>query len=159
MIQKNERRAQIAKCDRAIQSIMIGMRRSACPDWLELDLSMGQLKAMTVLVARGPQSVGGLARALGIAEPSASQLADRLAEEGLAARVDDPGDRRRKLLTPSPAGTELFDRLQQVRSDELAALLGALTDDELAALARGLTGLARVALERDPADVPQGARA
>jgi DNA-binding MarR family transcriptional regulator len=148
-MQTGERRALTAECERAIRLIMGGMRRSTCPDWLHLDLSMGQLKAMTMLVARGPQSVGGLARALGIAEPSASQLADKLEEEGLAHRVEDPADRRRKLLTPSSAGIELFERLQQLRGEEVATLLSALTDDELAALARGLAGIARVAQARD----------
>jgi DNA-binding MarR family transcriptional regulator len=143
-MQTSERRALGAECERAIRVVMGGMRRSLCPEWLHLDLSMGQLKAMAMLVSRGPQSVGGLARALGIAEPSASLLADKLEQEGLAARVEDPVDRRRKLLTPSAVGIEMFERLQELRGEELAALLSELTDGELAGLARGLTGMARV---------------
>ena len=72
---------------------------------------MGQLKAMMALQARGPQSVGWLGRTLGIAEPSASLLVDKLAEKGLVVRGRDADDRRRTIVTPTAAGRDVLREL------------------------------------------------
>ena len=90
---------------------------------------MGQFKAMVMLTTSGPQPVGELGRRLGISEPAASLLVDRLEERGLAARERDPQDRRRTMVTATPAAEELAGRLREGREDHILAWLGALTDD------------------------------
>ena len=71
------------------------LNRSAGPELLSLDLTMGQFKAMVMVTMYGPQPVGELGRRLGLSEPAASLLADRLVELGLAVRERDPQDGRR----------------------------------------------------------------
>jgi DNA-binding MarR family transcriptional regulator len=93
----------------------------------------------------GPQPVGEVGRRLGISEPAASLLVDKLVERGLADRQRDAEDRRRSLVTATPAAEELAGRLRQGRGEQFAARLDALRDDELAALLKGFSGLLRVA--------------
>lgn len=119
---------------------------AARPDdsvWRDLDVTMSQLKAMFVLTCHGSLTVGGLARALGITEPSASLLADKLEGQGLAAREADPDDRRRTLVVPTSAALEMNERLRQVRNERMADWLVRLEDDDLRALLRGATALLR----------------
>jgi DNA-binding MarR family transcriptional regulator len=63
-------------------------------DWLELEMSMGQLKAVIALSCSGSLTVGGLAKVLGLAEPSASILVDKLEKMGFAARETARGSDR-----------------------------------------------------------------
>jgi len=124
------------------------INRDAGPELLSLDLTMGQFKAMATVTMYGPQPVGELGRRLGLSEPAASLLVDKLVELGLAVRERDPQDRRRTLVTATPAAEELAARLREGREEHALRWLGALTDDELDALTRGYRGLLRVAAER-----------
>ena len=123
------------------------LNRNAGPELLSLDLTMGQFKAMATLTTNGPQPVGELGRRLGLSEPAASLLVDKLAELDLAVRERDPQDRRRTLVTATPAAEELAARLREGREGHALRWLGALSDDELDALTRGYRGLLRVAAE------------
>ncbi len=123
------------------------LNRGAGPELLSLDLTMGQFKAMSTLTINGPQPVGELGRRLGISEPAASLLADKLEELGLAVRERDPQDRRRTLVTATAEAEELAGRLRQGRQEHTLAWLSALTDEELDGLARGFRGLLRVVTE------------
>lgn len=139
------RRKLEAECIAALHEMTAGMGGAGSDALLELDLSMGQLKAMLALQAHGPQSVGRLGDALGIAEPSASLLVDKLAEKGLVVRERDADDRRRMIVTPTPTGRDVIGRLQRSRDERLVELLTGLEDDELRSLSHALRGLARVA--------------
>lgn len=127
------------------------LNRSAGPELLSLELTMGQFKAMATLTTNGPQPVGELGRRLGLSEPAASLLVDKLAELGLAVRERDPQDRRRTLVTATPAAEELAARLREGREGHILAWLGALTDAELDGLTRGFRGLLRIAAALDVA--------
>lgn len=138
------------------------LNRSAGSELMSLELTMGQFKAMASLTTNGPQPVGELGRRLGLSEPAASLLVDKLEELGLAVRRRDPQDRRRTLVTATPAAEELAARLREGREGHILAWLGALTDDELDGLTRGFRGLLRLAEAPDDTAVavtPVGARA
>jgi DNA-binding MarR family transcriptional regulator len=148
-------RAQlVADCGDTAQKVFAAVGRNAGPELLSLDLTMGQFKAMTTVTTFGPQPVGELGRRLGISEPAASLLADRLVELDLAVRERDPRDRRRTLVTATPAADELASRLRQGSRAQMTAWLSALTDDELDCLARGLNGLLRASQDPTPAPSP-----
>jgi DNA-binding MarR family transcriptional regulator len=113
-------------------------------EWLTLDLGMGQLKAMMVLVKHRQLTVGGIARALSISEPSASLLVDKLVGRGLVVRETDTADRRRTLVLPSEEGDLLVERLRRSRREHLIVWLGQMDESDLKALAQGLDALAGV---------------
>ncbi|OFV82847.1 MAG: hypothetical protein A2W26_12685 [Acidobacteria bacterium RBG_16_64_8] len=143
MTEEIEAQPLIESCTEALRRLA-GLARPHGSDWLDLDLGMGQFKAMLVLTDRGRQTVGGLGRALGIADPSASLLVEKLVARGLAVRQIDPEDRRRILVEPTEAGRSLMSRLRQTREDQIVAWLEALDEDELRALLVGLEALLRV---------------
>ena len=111
-----------------------------------------------VLNGSGHLTVGGLAKALGIAEPSASILVDKLEKQGLAVCEVDPADRRRTPEVVSAAGRELVSRLRSIRDVRLSAWLSELGDDGLDALLRVLTALLRVADKPRQCALPEQAR-
>jgi len=129
--------------------VFAALNRSAGPELMSLDLTMGQFKAMATLTTNGPQPVGELGRRVGLSEPAASLLVDKLAERGLAVRGCDPQDRRRTLVTATPAAGELAARLREGREGHILAWFGALTDAELDGLTRGFRGLLRIAAALD----------
>ena len=137
----------VADCRDTAQKVFAAVSRSAGAELLSLDLTMGQFKAMAMVTMYGPQPVGELGRRLGLSEPAASLLADRLVDLSLAVRERDPRDRRRTLVTATPAAEELAGRLRRGRHEQFTEWLCALGDDELDGLARGLHGLMRAAEE------------
>lgn len=138
-------RTDATTCLDLAHRVFAALHRATSADWLALDLTMGQMKALMTITAYGPQPVGELGRRLGIGEPAASLLADRLEAAGLASRERDPGDRRRALVTPTAAARELATALRAGRDEHVRRWLTALAPDELDALCRGLRGLLRVA--------------
>lgn len=133
-----------AACLENFQRFMGGLSRDDTPYFLSLELTMAQLKAMLALSVHGPLTVGALAHALGIGEPSASLLVDRLVDQAMATREPDSADRRRTHVRLTPAATELVERLRHLRGERLGEWLGQLGDAELAHLADGLAALVRV---------------
>jgi DNA-binding MarR family transcriptional regulator len=150
------RERRVAECQEAAHEVFAALNRSSGPELLSLDLTMGQFKAMAMVTMYGPQPVGELGRRLGLSEPAAILLADRLVELGLAVRERDPQDGRRSLVTATPAAESLAGRLREGRQEHILSWLGALSDDELDGLTRGFRGLLRVAVEPAP-EQPAGA--
>jgi DNA-binding MarR family transcriptional regulator len=114
-------------------------------DWVDVDLTMSQLKMMFVLSsAMGPSDgahglrVGEVARELGVTLPTVTAVMDRLVERGLVRRDEDPLDRRQHVCRLTVDGQALLHRLMAGRRAFTHALLEHLDDDELAAFLRGM---------------------
>lgn len=108
-------------------------------------LTMAQLRALITLDDGGQVTVGQLAERLGIGMPAASSIIDRLVEEGLADRRQDPVDRRRAVVRASPAGSESVAALRQGPKEVVLAVIGRMTPTEREHLRLGLHGFARAA--------------
>jgi MarR family transcriptional regulator, organic hydroperoxide resistance regulator len=146
----------VTDCYEAAQQVFAIMARASDSEWLSLNVTMGQFKAMMTVAMFGPQPVGELGRHLGLSEPAASLLADKLEEHGLAVRERDPEDGRRSLVTLTPEAVELAATLRQGRTEQLERLFGALEKEELEGLIRGFRGLLRVAGAEDAAATSAG---
>lgn len=112
--------------------------------WLNIDLSMPQLKALMVLHHRGIVRVGEVARMLGLSPNATTGVLDRLEGEGLARRQIDPTDRRAVLVGLTEAGTEWITELLSANARNFAELLDQLSVSDLEALHQGMTALSRV---------------
>jgi DNA-binding MarR family transcriptional regulator len=119
-------------------------RAAALPtgEWLQAGVTMAQVRALFALARDEDVSVGHLARALGVGVSAASLLVERLVQQGLVSRCEDPSDRRRMRCRLSPGGVRLVRRLRDGADDWLLAALDRLDTETLADLARGLRGLA-----------------
>jgi DNA-binding MarR family transcriptional regulator len=143
-------REAIAAILAAQKSVARHMFQTSIPEWTQLDLTMGQLRTLMALAADGPMTVSALAERLGIAKPTASILIDRLVQVGDADRSEDPEDRRRTLVTLTPAGVALVARLRNGQSERFERWLAAMRADDLAALTQGMQALAAIAESSDP---------
>lgn len=112
---------------------------------LATGLTMAQLRALMTLTDSDQLTVGQLADRLGIGMPAASSIIDRLVEEGLADRRQDPRDRRRAVIRATPDGVESVAALRQGPKEVVLAILGRMTPTERAQLLAGLRGFARAA--------------
>ena len=133
--------------DNALQAqkqIVQAMHAAAEPTWLQLDLTMAQLKGLFAL-ADSPMTIGQLADVLGSGKPAASILVERLVQLGLVERAEDALDRRRTIARVTARGEELVARLRQGGRERLRTWLSRLGDDDLAALVQGLRALAAAA--------------
>jgi len=97
-------------------------------------LSLTSALALSRLNREGPIRLTTLAAAEGIAQPSMTQLIQRLERQGLATRINDPEDGRVALVNITNAGRALMDDRRRDRRDRLAELLKALSPEDEAAL-------------------------
>jgi DNA-binding MarR family transcriptional regulator len=144
MTEASSARSVLEECHDVINRLAELSRRHGSW-WLDVDMSMRQVKAVFVLAVHGPISVGGLGRRLDLAEPTASLLVEELVTKTLAARETDPLDRRRTLVRLTDEGAALVDRLQQTRDENIDRWLGALGEGDLRALLQGLEAILRAA--------------
>ena len=82
-------------------------------------LSAPRLSALSVIVFRGPLTLGELARAEQVRPPTITRLVQELERDGLVRRRVDPGDRRVQRVQATRAGKRL---LQAGRARRVAAL-------------------------------------
>ena len=100
------------------------------PDFMDVAITMAQAKVLHVL-ATGPVHMSELVARLHVTPSTTSGLVERLVEQGLAARADDPADRRQVIVSLTPAGGELMERFRELNSRRLRALLGDLSEADL----------------------------
>ena len=84
---------------------------------------------MMLIVQTGGVRSRELADGLGIAPSAATPLVDRLVEQKLARRDDDPADRRIIWIKPTAKAQALHDQLLQTNEDVLADVIDALPAD------------------------------
>jgi DNA-binding MarR family transcriptional regulator len=114
------------------------MRRGTAKELAPFGLTFSQARVLRVLGrAEGAMRIGDLATKLEIVPRSATSMVDTLEEAGLAVREADRSDRRSVLVSLTPAGRTLLDRLSEARRASAEALFGKLDAGQLAAL-RGL---------------------
>ena len=88
-------------------------RKELIRDALDLGRGTGRVKSLMWL-SEGPLSLSGLAEAIGVDAPYATLIVDSLEKRGLVERQPDPEDRRRKLVSLTPAGTEAVIQVIQI---------------------------------------------
>jgi DNA-binding MarR family transcriptional regulator len=128
-----EKRNQVA--DR-LHSAAIHLLRRAAEDDRAAGLSRARLSALSVVVFRGPLTLGELAAAEGVRSATMSGIVNGLERDGLVRRRPHGRDRRAVNIEATAAGRRLLDRARTVRIDRVAARLDDLSAEELDVLAR-----------------------
>jgi MarR family transcriptional regulator, organic hydroperoxide resistance regulator len=113
--------------------------------WIELKMTIAQLKSMFFIAAKGKTNFKKLADALGVTPPNITGIIDRLVEQGLVSRTENSEDRRIMLLQVTEKGQELVNNLHENRFLQMNSLMMNLTEEELLALKTGLTGMLKSA--------------
>ena len=111
--------------------------------WLELDLTFVQLKSLFFIDFEGSTNFKNLAVALGVTPPSVTGIIDRLFEQGLVSREENPENRRMQVLRTTAKGKELLAKLLASRRSKMSLLLEQLSLPDLTELARILALVAK----------------
>ena len=91
--------------------------------------SQSTAAALLTLHYHGPLMVTGLAAILGLSQPAASRLLDRLVSDRLATRSRRPGARE-TLVDLTPGGRKIAEQAQTRRLERLQAVLAPLSTEQ-----------------------------
>jgi len=130
--------------DEAGLSCGLGALGDASGAWMDLDVTMPQMKVLMLLRENGALRVGILARHLTVSTPTITGIVDRLVRQDLVKREDDPSDRRVVLNVLTPKGEQLMERLRHRSDEELTRIIGGLNAQEQTDLGRALKRLEEV---------------
>lgn len=104
----------------------------------ESGLSMSQLGAIFQIEHRGSGGVSDLGDKLGVTSSAASQLLERLVQQGLVLRSEHPDDRRAKQLLLTDKGRQVLQESVRARQNWLSDLAKVLSDREKEAVIAAL---------------------
>lgn len=102
------------------------------------DVSVVQLRALTVLEHLGQANLGDLADRMGVTPSTTSRLVDRLVVAGLVERATAEHSRREVALRLTTHGRATLQRYDDLRLAALQGLLAALPDPEREVALQGL---------------------
>jgi DNA-binding MarR family transcriptional regulator len=94
------------------------------------DLSPRQFHLLGLLHDRGAVTQGELGNLTGIAPSVLVQLLNPLEDDGRISRDRDPADRRRHVVTLTPAGKKHLDRAARAQREAEDELLASLTSNQ-----------------------------
>lgn len=115
-----------------IHSASIHVLRRAAERDAETGLTRARLSALSVVVFRGPLTLGALAEAEGVRPATMTNIVTGLEREGLVRRKPNAADGRSVLIEATAAGNRATERGRARRIDAIADRLGDLGPDELA---------------------------
>ncbi|MFI6504749.1 MarR family winged helix-turn-helix transcriptional regulator [Nonomuraea typhae] len=118
---------------------MLALQRSDA--WLDLDLTLPQLRVLLAVRRRDGATVSELAETVGRRLAATSALVNRLVRAGLLDRVSDPGDRRRIRLHLTAEAERMLAAVDRRSADRFTAILGRMSAQGRAALAGALSEL------------------
>src|SRR5262250_835012 len=104
------------------------------PGLTEPDLSETQLAALAALERHGAMSPGDLAEHEKVQPPSMTRVIAVLVDWELVTRAPHPSDRRQVILTVTPAGRSLVQKVRRRKEAWLARRLAELSPQERATL-------------------------
>jgi DNA-binding MarR family transcriptional regulator len=119
-------------------------KTSEMPDWVEQELTFGQMRLLFLLSKHGPSPMSRIAEWLGVGLPTVSGAVERVERHGLVERQHRLDDRRVVDCRLTDAGSRLIDEITGMRLEMMRQFLGVLNADELADMAR----LINIVLER-----------
>lgn len=96
----------------------------------ESGLSMSQIGALYHLHRQGSSAVSDMGEHLGVTSAAASQMLERLVQQGIILRTEDPNDRRVKQIVLTDKGRQVLQGGINARQGWLAELADNLTDSE-----------------------------
>jgi len=116
-------------------------------------LSMPQFSLMMQLHYRGACGMSEISERFEVTPAAASQLVDKLVQNGYIVREEDPSDRRAKLLNLTDKGKETILQGIEERYRWVDQLAERLTDEERMQVSQALDIMTRAAegLESEPA--------
>jgi DNA-binding MarR family transcriptional regulator len=133
---------RIVELDRQVHRHLRGHSFRA---WMELNLTIPQLKSLFFISNRPGTTPGRLAEALGVTPPNVTGILDRLVDQGLLIRQTSPEDRRVLVMQLTEQGETILSDLRERRMSTMREILTRLGKKELSCLLKGLSALVKAA--------------
>ncbi len=111
------------------------------------EVTLTQYRTLVVLASRGPQSLAGLADAVGVTPATATRMCDRLVRKDLIRRRTERDDRRQLRVALTAKGRSLVDAVTGRRRQEIARIINEIPVEQQAVLVQALGRLASAAGE------------
>jgi DNA-binding MarR family transcriptional regulator len=134
-----------------IREVMEACSQLGPEPWLDLDLTMKQLKVLLVLHALGAARPSVIAAHIGASAANATGVLDRLVAQGFIERQPDAADRRALLVRLTESGRATVSQLYLAGQERLTRALAELSDDDLGALHQGVSALVEATRNLMPA--------
>jgi DNA-binding MarR family transcriptional regulator len=134
-----ERDALVDRVVAAYETLMHRVASAHAPEFVGVGVTMSQAKVLYLV------QMSDLAGRLGVTLPSISGVVDRLVDQGLLTRRDDPADRRQALVRISDAGIDQLELFRELNARQVRILLARLDMVDLAVIERALDILATAA--------------
>jgi DNA-binding MarR family transcriptional regulator len=116
--------------------------------WIGSGLTVTQLKSLFLIADKGRTNFRGLAEALEVTPSNVTRIIDRLVEQGLVSRTENPEDRREQVLQATDKGRSLLNSIKETGMKHMTQILNLLSLEELTALSVGLSAFIRAAHAR-----------
>ncbi len=113
----------------------------ALESWCKLDMTLAQLKILFIIISKEATNFRSLARMLEVTPGNVTGIIDRLTEQGLVVRKQDPVDRRVIQIEATEKARDILASLMDFHIKEMVNLLRYMDQDDLDSLCRGLQGL------------------
>lgn len=117
----------------------------------DLEITLSQLQALTLVAERGRSSVGSIADGLGVTHPAAVKLVDKLVRKCLVTRGVAAADHRQSVIEATLEGRRLVNQVRGERTHRLEAVLDRMPPQDRAALIQGLESFVTAALRDERA--------
>lgn len=108
-------------------------------------LSPSQIHTLMLLHHEGVCGVSHISDHIGITSAASSQMVDRLVQQGLLERSEDPDDRRSKKIRLTPQGLALVEEGFKARLNWMLELTHTLSPDQLESTINALLLLTQAA--------------
>jgi len=96
----------------------------------EMNYSLPQLSALIHLSQNEECNISGLGTEFGVTNAAVSQLLEKMVQQGLVHRSEDPQDRRNKVLVLTEDGKKIANEGMIERHKWLSDLINILTEEE-----------------------------
>jgi len=148
-----ERRARIERVVASYETLMHRVASAHAPEFLGVCVTMSQAKVLYLVQADAGLRMSELSARLGVSLSTVSGVVDRLVDQGLLNRQDDPADRRQVVLRITDAGATQLELFRELNAGQFRDLLTRLDEADLPVVERALAILAAAA------GTPRGAAA
>lgn len=134
---------------RALADALVVVDRLRLRSWDSQDLTISQLRLMTLLRDHHGLSNAEVARLLNVQPSSVTRIADRLIDRGLIEKHSDPTDGRGVRLTVTPEGVRAARAIHSHARDVLSAVFERMEPAALDAFVHALEALRDAAAAED----------
>jgi len=146
-----ERRARVERVVATYEILMHRVASAHAPEFLGVGVTMSQAKVLYLVQAQPILGMSELSARLGVSLSTVSGVVDRLVDQGLLNRHDDPADRRQVILRITDAGATQLELFRELNVGQFRDMLARIDEADLAVVERALDILVTAA------GAPQGA--